>query len=406
MMNKFFPNSFFSLFLTFLLFSLFHSSAYSQVESDEKALLNVERGISISKDSLFLLNLRFRMQNRFGLRTESGEDLSIEETDFRVRRLRLRFDGYVLNPRIQYYIQLGFSKSDLDLDAGDYAQPIRDAIIYFYLKPNLYFGFGQSKLPGNRERVISSGNLQFADRSIANGFFTLDRDFGFFGYYTFPTKGKAEYHLKGALNTGEGRNPSPGDAGLSYTGRFEYLPFGGFLNMGDYSEGDLEFEMTPKLSVGLTYNLNKNGARTRGQIGQYLYEQRDQNVFIGDAMFKYMGWGVLAEYFHRKSSDPITENELGLRRAVWVGKGSNVQLSKMVSGKSELAFRYAAVRPDESIRSIEKRGEEINLGFTRYLNGHRIKIQANFGYSWFDGISELKDTDNFWFGTFQVEFGI
>ncbi|MBA4302281.1 MAG: porin [Cyclobacterium sp.] len=353
-----------------------------------------------------MLNLRFRMQNRFGFKTESGENLSIEETDFRVRRLRLRFDGYVLNPRIQYYIQFGFSRSDLDLDAGEFAQPIRDAIIYYYLKPNLYFGFGQSKLPGNRERVISSGNLQFADRSIANGVFTLDRDFGFFGYYTLTTRGKAEYHLKGALNTGEGRNPSPGDGGLSYTGRFEYLPFGSFLNNGDYSEGDLEFETTPKLSVGLTYNLNKKGERARGQIGKYLYEQRDQNVFIADAMFKYRGWGVLTEYFHRSSSDPITENAQGLKRAVWVGKGTNVQFSKMISGKSELAFRYAAVRPDGSIEGLEKRSEETNLGFTRYLNGHRIKIQANFGYSWFDGVLELQNTDNFWFGTFQVEFGI
>ncbi|MDO8966284.1 porin [Algoriphagus sp.] len=400
------PNGCFPVFLSILLFSLISSTAFAQVESDERALLNVKNGISISKDSLFMLNLRFRMQNRFGFKTESGENLSIEETDFRVRRLRLRFDGYVLNPRIQYYIQLGFSKSDLDLDAGEFAQPIRDAIIYYYLKPNLYFGFGQSKLPGNRERVISSGNLQFAERSIANGVFTLDRDFGFFGYYTLPTRGKAEYQLKGALNTGEGRNPSPGDGGLSYTGRFEYLPFGSFLNNGDYSEGDLEFETSPKLSVGLTYNLNKNGARARGQIGQYLYEQRDQNVFIADAMFKYMGWGVLTEYFHRSSSDPITENAQGLKRAVWVGKGTNVQLSKMISGKSELAFRYAAIRPDGSIEGLEKRGEETNLGFTRYLNGHRIKIQANFGYSWFDGVLELQDTDNFWFGTFQVEFGI
>lgn len=73
-----------------------------------------------------------------------------------------------LSKKLQYYIQLGFSKSDLDLWGGSYAQPIRDAIIYFYPKPNLYFGFGQSKLPGNRERVVSSGNLQFADRSIAN----------------------------------------------------------------------------------------------------------------------------------------------------------------------------------------------------------------------------------------------
>ncbi|HSF56201.1 MAG TPA: porin [Algoriphagus sp.] len=380
--------------------------AFSQVESDERALIKVDKGISISKDSLFLLNLRFRIQNRFGIRTESGEDLSVEQTDFRVRRLRLRFDGYVLNPRIQYYIQLGFSKSDLDLDAGEFAQPIRDAIVYYFFKPNLYFGFGQSKLPGNRERVVSSGNLQFADRSIANGIFTLDRDFGFFGYYTLPTKGIAQYQLKGAVSTGEGRNPAPGDYGLSYTGRFEYLPFGTFINSGDYSEGDLEFESTPKLSLGVTYNWNENAARSRGQTGAYLYEKGDQNVIIADAMFKYIGWGVMAEYFRRNAQNPITENAEGLKRAVWIGNGANFHVSRMLSRKSELAFRYAFVNPDEVVSPLEKRAEETILGFTRYLNGHRIKIQGNIGYSWFEAVPELQDADNFWFGTFQVEFGI
>ncbi|MCZ8133884.1 MAG: porin, partial [Algoriphagus sp.] len=244
--------------LTSVLSSFFTTFSFAQNESDEKALLEVQNGISISKDSLFKLNLRFRMQNRFGLRSESGDDLSIEQIDFRVRRMRLRLDGYVLNPRIQYYIQLGFSKSDMDLDGGSFAQPIRDAIIYYYLNPNFYVGFGQSKLPGNRERVVSSGNLQFVDRSIANGVFTLDRDFGFFAYYNVPAKGKAQYLLKGAISTGEGRNPSPGDNGLSYTGRIEFLPFGKFKNGGDYSEGDLEFEPKPKLSLALTINSNQN----------------------------------------------------------------------------------------------------------------------------------------------------
>jgi phosphate-selective porin OprO and OprP len=388
----------------FLILGAFPS--YSQNESDERALLNVKNGISISKDSLFMLNLRFRMQNRFGVRTESGEDLSIEQTDFRVRRMRLRLDGYVLNPRIQYYIQLGFSKSDMDLDGGGFAQPIRDAIIYYHFNPNFYVGFGQSKLPGNRERVISSGNLQFVDRSIANGVFTLDRDFGFFAYYTLPTKGLAQYQFKGAINTGEGRNPSPGDEGLSYTGRFEYLPFGKFQNAGDYSEGDLEFESTPKLAVGITYNSNENAVRARGQLGPDLFEKRDQNVFIADAMFKYLGWGVLAEYFQRFSDDPITRNSLGAIRTVWVGSGHNLQLSKMVSRKSEIALRYAQVIPKEEIKSFENQGEEFALGFSRYLNGHRIKIQGNLGYGWANNELKLVNTSNFWFGVFQVEFGI
>lgn len=58
------------------------------------ALIEIHDGITIS-NSLFLLNLRFRMQNQVGFTTVSGDDLSAASVDARVRRLRLRLDGYV-----------------------------------------------------------------------------------------------------------------------------------------------------------------------------------------------------------------------------------------------------------------------------------------------------------------------
>ena len=378
----------------------------AQNESDERSLLQVQKGISFTKDSLFSLNMRFRLQNRIGFRTESGEDLSFEQTDFRIRRLRVRLDGFVFNPRIQYYIQLGFSKSDMDLDGGEVAQPIRDAILYYHFSPNFYVGLGQAKLPGNRERVISSGNLQFAERSIANSFFTLDRDFGVFAYYTIPSQGKSVYQFKGAISSGEGRNPSVGDRGLSYTGRMEVLPFGKFTNGGYYSEGDLELEARPKLSLGASYNYNESGSRSRGQLGPELYQKRDQRVFIADMMLKYKGWALLGEYFSRNASNPITYNPLGLRQAVWVGSGQNLQVSKLISKQGELAIRYAQINPKQSIRNLEMQREETTLGYTHYVGGHREKLQGNLGYSWANNQLLLTETANYWFGLFQVEFGI
>jgi len=53
-----------------IVFLVFHFtvSSKAQNESDERALMDVKNGLSFSKDSLFKLNLRFRMQNRFGIR--------------------------------------------------------------------------------------------------------------------------------------------------------------------------------------------------------------------------------------------------------------------------------------------------------------------------------------------------
>jgi phosphate-selective porin OprO and OprP len=376
-----------------------------QQETDERALIDVQDGIRISKDSLFLLNLRFRLQSRIGFITEGGDDLDINRVDARVRRMRLRLDGFVLQRRLQYYIQLSCSKADMDLESGTVPQTIRDAMVYYTFNRNFYVGFGQSKLPGNRQRVISSGNLQFPDRSIANSAFTLDRDFGMFAYWTIPV-GAQEVHVKGAFTTGDGRGASPGGPGMCYTGRLGWLPFGAFTKGGDYSEGDLEFEPRPKLNIAATYSFNDRAYRTGGQLGPELYDERDITTIIADMMFKYRGWGVLAEYFDRRSTDPITRSLDGDVRAVQVGRGGNVQASRMLPRHFELALRYAQVLPDASVAQLGRGTEELLLGSTKYINGHRIKLQLYVGYRWLDNNIALEHPGNAWTTMFQVEFGI
>lgn len=377
----------------------------AQNESDEQALIEVDDGISIRKDPLFLLNLRFRMQNRMGFTTVSGDDLSVNSVDARVRRLRLRLDGFVKDERLRYYIQLNFSRADLELESETIAQPVRDAMVFYHFNDRVYIGLGQAKLPGNRERVISSGNLQFPDRSIANAAFTLDRDFGLFGYWTLPAGGQ-EVQVKGAITSGDGRGALPVNEGMCYTSRLEWLPFGAFANKGDYSEGDLEFEDRPKLSIGLTYAFNDRAVRTGGQLGAELYAPRDMSTFVADAMLKYDGWAMLAEFFDRDSENAITRNAEGAVRYITTGRGLNLQFSKCLRSNYEFALRYTVVDPSEPISPWRKTTEETLLGASKYLNGHRIKLQAYTGYRWVDGRMALNEPGNNWTMLFQVEFGI
>jgi phosphate-selective porin OprO and OprP len=391
-------------FLVLLLLAVHAPVAAQQQEVDETALLEVKDGINVKKDSLFLLNLRFRMQNRLGMSSISGDDLSVRSVDARVRRLRLRLDGFVLNRNIRYYIQLNFSRADLDLvDQNTVAHPVRDAMVYYHFNKRFYLGFGQSKLPGNRQRVVSSGNLQFPDRSIANGLFTLDRDFGVFAYWT-PIDGPQQVQVKAAFSTGDGRNALPNNEGMAYTGRLEWLPFGAFTRSGDYSEGDLEFEQRPKLSFAGTYSYNDRAVRTQGQLGNNLYGDRDMTVFIADMMFKYRGWAVLGEYFERQADDPITMNEAGAVRFIPTGTGVNGQLSRYFRNGYEVAGRYTQIEPGKDMTGLMMRTEEVLLGGTKYLNGHRIKLQLYGGYRWFD--ARMDDPASFWTTMFQVEFGI
>ena len=63
-----------------------------------------------SPDSIFQLNIRFRMQNRVTYLENDGENGAY---DGQIRRLRLRFYGYVGNPKFLYAIQLSFAPGDV-----------------------------------------------------------------------------------------------------------------------------------------------------------------------------------------------------------------------------------------------------------------------------------------------------
>ena len=130
------------------------------------------------------------------------------------------------------------------------------------------------------------------------------------------------------------------------------------------------------------------------------------NTFIADAVLKYQGWALSGEYFDRRCDDPITLNAAGAIRYVPTGIGVNAQLSKYLRSKYEIATRYTVVDPGANTDQLADRAEEILLGTSKYLNGHRIKLQAYLGYHWLNSDMALDAIGNHWSAMFQVEFGI
>src|ERR1700741_2916573 len=96
------------------------ASLYSeaQVAPSPSPYYTFSKGLGIvAPDSSFLLNIRFRIQNRAAFTTQDGDDFSISQVEARVRRLRLRFDGFIYNPKLTYLIQLSFSRGDMDYES-------------------------------------------------------------------------------------------------------------------------------------------------------------------------------------------------------------------------------------------------------------------------------------------------
>jgi phosphate-selective porin OprO/OprP len=358
-----------------------------------------------SPDSLFYINFRFRMQNRVGFYTNSGDNLGIQEWDARVRRLRLRGDGYILGEKLGYSFQLSFSRGDQDSDNTGVANVVRDAVIFYNFSDRFYVALGQNKLPGNRQRVNSSGQLQFAERSIVNGALTTDRDFGFKAYYNNKI-GNSVYHIKAAISTGEGRSVNATDKGLAYTGRVEFLPFGAFKNGGDYSEGDLEREEKPKLSIGGVFSFNKATTNTGGQLGTDLYAPVDMRTYMLDAIFKYRGWAFEVEHLSRDADDPFTYDEDNELSYAYEGSGTNYQGSYLFKNNYETAFRYSNLRPGRRLMNLEDRQEVVEFGLTKYLRGHKVKAQLNVNYNIDDNQYAFNNQNNKWGVLFQIELGI
>ena len=286
---------------------------------------------------------------------------------------------------------------------------VRDAMIYYEPNNSLKLGFGQTKLPGNRQRVISSGNLQFADRSIVNATYTLDRDFGFFGTYD-----KEYFSLKGALTSGEGRNSTKSDKGLNYTGRIEILPFGRFTKGNEECEGDLAREQNHKLVIAASINHNENIVRQSGTLGNDLYADADMKNLHLDLMYKYKGFAFYQEYCSRISNNGITVDpkDKSKIRSIYSGYGSLTQMSYLFKNNVELAVRYANITPDKKLylseifTSInEKKIEQYHLGISKYIYGHRVKVQGNLLYHITHDLKNLNSTKQIG-AIFQIELGI
>lgn len=385
-------------------------SAKAQVDNDIKLsalpYYSYGKGLGItSPDSIFKLNIRFRMQNRVTYINNDNEDPGYEAM---IRRLRLRFDGYVGDPSIIYVIQLSFSPNDVGaIEDGDNLNIIRDAIVFYRPDEHWNIGFGQTKLPGNRQRINSSGALQLTDRSINNSKFNIDRDFGLQVYYLNALKDKFSYNVKTAISTGEGRNwTKEPDDGLAFTGRLEVFPFGSFKNNGTLFEGDIKREPTPKLMLSGVYHYNNKARRTRGTIGDDLFEQRDIKSLLLDAIVKYNGWAFQTAYMNRTTEDPITINpdDNTEYSYVFAGSGFDTQLSYIFENNYELIGRYSYQEPHSDIEMLTPKTNQYSVGVTKYIWEHALKLQAEVTKSdltYFD-----TTTANDWYVRFQVEIGI
>ncbi|MEM5566549.1 porin [Psychroserpens sp. AS72] len=381
------------LTLAFLL--CVYGYTYSQEISDTsfgKGLINF-----VAKDSSFSIKFAPRFQVRsISSWDHDGEQYGSPEHNFIVRRARLKFDGFAYSPKLKYKIELGLSNRDIS-GANEFNRNtpryILDAVIMWNFAPNWELWAGQTKLPGNVERVVSSANLQLINRSLLNSRFNIDRDVGLQLRHKSNLGGDFLMREKLAISQGEGRNVTEGnEGGLQYTGRLEFLPFGNFKSKGDYVQADLVREETPKLMVGFTYNFNQGAVRERSGLGDYMFRsdeslyETDVTTIFADGMFKYNGFSFMGEYAKRTAADPIALDIDGITPTgdvVLTGNAVNLQAGYVFKSNYEVVGRFTTLDYESVTGALPR--EQYTLGASKYIVGHKLKVQTDISYSSLDG---------------------
>lgn len=377
--------------ITFIAFTSLNSQEISDT-SFGKGLINF-----VAKDSSFSVKFAPRFQVRsMSSWNHDGNQYGSPEHNFIVRRARLKFDGFAYSPKLKYKIELGLSNRDIS-GANEFNRNtpryILDAVLMWNFAENWELWAGQTKLPGNVERVVSSANLQLIDRSLLNSRFNIDRDLGIQLRHKSNLGGDFLMREKLSVSQGEGRNVSEGNiGGLQYTARLEFLPFGTFKSKGDYSQSDLKREEKPKLMMGFTYNYNQDAVRERGFAGDYMIRtdgtiyETDQTTIFADAMFKYNGFSFMGEYAKRTADEAIATEADGTTPTgdiVLTGNALNLQAGYLFKSNYEIAARFTTVDYESETGALPS--EQYTLGVNKFVVGHKLKVQSDISYTTLDG---------------------
>lgn len=350
-----------------------------------KGLFNLK-----GKDNSWSMKIGARMQF-LGTSTWDSDNSGISnlKTSMLVRRARLKFSGFAFSPKLQYKIELGLSNKDIggaSIYTNNAPRYILDAVIKWNFHENFVLWIGQTKLPGNRERVISSANMQLVDRSLLNKRFNIDRDMGIQLRHHFNLSDKFLVKEAFSIAQGEGRNVTTGNlGGFQYTTRIELLPFGNFASKGDYFGADLKREQQVKWAIGTSYDLNNNAVKNRSNQGSYMtndtgfYQTNISTLFV-DTMFKYKGFSFMGEYALRDAADPIAKNSDNslTGEKVQTGNSLNLMSGYLFKNNWEISSRYTNVSYDDFL--LKGAENQYTIGVSKYIVGHKLKVQSDVSY--------------------------
>jgi phosphate-selective porin OprO/OprP len=273
-----------------------------------------------SSDEKFLMKINGQMQFRWTHYDVQSRNRYLQprlekddSTGFDIQRLRLKFSGHVFFPELTYVIHFRSEAPD------GYDTRLRDAYVNYKFTDALQFQAGYFKTAAVQQRLTSSADLQFVDRSMVHAVFDLSRNIGvrFWGKL-FEKRVEWFFDVTNSFNGAGNRtitnDPAEldGNPGLAFRALWHAL--GDNPGKDLQVESDIEFHESPALDFAFHYAFNDDQGdastteipfpvprRTNGVGGFGLTTTNGLqiNQFGLASAFKYMGFSARGEYILR-----------------------------------------------------------------------------------------------------------
>ena len=396
-----------SLFLFLISFNINSQSSLNSYSFGE--------GISFTADNGSMIKLSGYAQPHVEIKNYNDLEENSSSNRFRLRRLRLRFDGQAANPKFAYRFQVDLSGSSETGEAtGDF---LLDAYVSYDITNRIKVIFGQrSTYTDNRELFMNSNSLQLVERSRLTSAFSSIREFGLFLSGNFRLNGQGSYlRPYFVLTNGDGINNFDKDlGGLKIGGRIDFLPFGLFTNKGQFRQIDVMRELTPKFVIGVNYSHNSGMSSRRGRnSGSILYLNElgqqslpDYTKYGIDFLFKYNGFSALGEYVKSSSTVPtdiiervrndgstsssflvngVQDIESYVNGRMMLGEAYNIQMGYLFKSGITIDSRYTHLKADDNSflnnATFYNRPNYYTLGIGKLLGrNYGAKIQGSITF--------------------------
>ena len=338
--------------------------------------------------------IQFRYASPFDRDPRSIEELERPGTDsFMIRRARTKLRGHVMWRWLKYYFQY------------DWSQPVlRDLTLTVDKYEWAKLWVGRGKVFYNDERVSSSGNQQFVNRSIVNDIFTVDRQQGVQVYGNlFPNTWHDISYYAGVfsgLGVGERNND---DDDMMWSGRLQWNPLGGEM---PFTQSDVEHHEKPALNIAVAAATNRSKCTAFetandscralpgfevGKSGQYRINQ-----IMEEVRFKWKGFSLLHEFHLKDVRDKLNRENTNLMGGLIQAGFFPHYIIPIVPKNLEFAGRYAFVDPNRDLDNDLQ--QEASGVMTYFFNGHSNKLNFQVSHLMIDDpdTGATKSDERFW----------